>query len=141
MYDYGFYPHFTPKIYSSYSQSQSKFVNRNVSNYNRTHLNQTSKLQKNLINKNSKNNSRKTSFNHKKEYSSTFKTEKNNNLLKQQQVHNSSFIDNNAEILFEFFGIKLHYDDILLICLIFFLYNEGIKDEFLFIALILLLLS
>lgn len=44
-------------------------------------------------------------------------------------------------VMFELFGIKLHQDDILLICLIFFLYNEGIKDEFLFIALILLLLS
>lgn len=43
--------------------------------------------------------------------------------------------------MFELFGIKLYQDDILLICLIFFLYNEGIKDEFLFIALILLLLS
>lgn len=43
--------------------------------------------------------------------------------------------------MFELFGIKLYQDDILLICLIFFLYNEGIKDEFLFFALILLLLS
>ena len=45
------------------------------------------------------------------------------------------------DIIFEILGIKLHYDDILLLCLIFFLYNEGVKDEFLFIALILLLLS
>lgn len=42
---------------------------------------------------------------------------------------------------FEILGIKLYFDDILLICLIFFLYNEGVKDESLFIALILLLLS
>lgn len=42
---------------------------------------------------------------------------------------------------FEIFGIKLFFDDILLICLIFFLYSEGIKDQYLFIALILLLLS
>lgn len=42
---------------------------------------------------------------------------------------------------FEFFGIKLFFDDILLIFLILFLYNEGIKDQYLFIALILLLLS
>lgn len=43
--------------------------------------------------------------------------------------------------LFEFFGVKLYFDDILLICLIFFLYNEGVKDEYLFIVLVLLLLS
>lgn len=43
--------------------------------------------------------------------------------------------------MFQLFGINLYYDDILLICLIFFLYQEGVKDESLFIALILLLLS
>lgn len=47
----------------------------------------------------------------------------------------------NEDTLFEIFGIKMHFDDILLICLIFFLYNEGVQDQFLFIALILLLLS
>lgn len=43
--------------------------------------------------------------------------------------------------IFEIFGIKLYFDDILLVSLIFFLYNEGVKDQSLFIALILLLLS
>lgn len=42
---------------------------------------------------------------------------------------------------FEIFGLKLYFDDILLICMIFFLYNEGVKDQMLFISLILLLLS
>ena len=45
------------------------------------------------------------------------------------------------DTLFEIFGIKLYFDDILLICLIFFLYQEGVQDQYLFIALILLLLS
>lgn len=42
---------------------------------------------------------------------------------------------------FEILGLRLYFDDLLLICLIIFLYNEGVKDQFLFIALILLLLS
>lgn len=42
---------------------------------------------------------------------------------------------------FELFGLKLYLDDILLLCLIFFLYEEGVKDEELFLSLILLLLS
>lgn len=42
---------------------------------------------------------------------------------------------------FEIMGIKLYFDDILLICLIFFLYSEGVQDEMLFLALVLLLLS
>lgn len=43
--------------------------------------------------------------------------------------------------IFQIFGIDLYFDDILLVCLIFFLYQEGVKDQGLFIALILLLLS
>lgn len=43
--------------------------------------------------------------------------------------------------IFELFGIKLYFDDILLICLLFFLYKEGVKDQYLFISLVLLLLS
>ena len=43
--------------------------------------------------------------------------------------------------VFEIFGIKLYFDDILLICLLFFLYNEGVQDQYLFISLVLLLLS
>lgn len=45
------------------------------------------------------------------------------------------------DYFFEIFGLKLYFDDILLICLIFFLYEEGVKDQELFISLILLLLS
>lgn len=48
---------------------------------------------------------------------------------------------NNDPYLFDLFGLKLYFDDILLVCLIFFLYNEGVKDEGLFFALILLLLT
>ena len=42
---------------------------------------------------------------------------------------------------FEIFGLKLYFDDILLICIILFHYNEGVKDQWLFVTLILLLLS
>lgn len=45
------------------------------------------------------------------------------------------------EPIFEIFGIKLFFDDILIVALIFFLYNEGVEDNLLFISLILLLLS
>ena len=42
---------------------------------------------------------------------------------------------------FEIFGIRLYFDDILIICLLFFLYQENVDDQLLFIALLLLLLS
>ena len=43
--------------------------------------------------------------------------------------------------LFEILGMKIYFDDLLLICILLFLYQEGIKDEYLFITIILLLLS
>lgn len=46
-----------------------------------------------------------------------------------------------TEECFEIFGIKLYFDDLLLIALLFFLYQEEVKDTYLYIALILLLLS
>lgn len=45
------------------------------------------------------------------------------------------------EPLFELFGIKIYFDDVLIICILLFLYEEGIKDQYLFISLILLLLN
>lgn len=53
----------------------------------------------------------------------------------------STLPSGNENDCFEIFGITLHFDDILLICLLFFLYNEGVKDQLLFITLVLLLLS
>lgn len=57
----------------------------------------------------------------------------------------SNNINNNnedeTEEYFEIFGLKLHFDDLLIISLLFFLYQEDVKDTYLYIALILLLLS
>lgn len=41
----------------------------------------------------------------------------------------------------ELFGISLYFDDILIVCLLLFLFEEGVDDEWLYIALILLLFS
>lgn len=55
---------------------------------------------------------------------------------------NASNVRNEEDkVLFEILGISLYYDDVLLICLIFFLYQEGVQDQYLFLSLILLLLS
>lgn len=56
-------------------------------------------------------------------------------------VNNINIIENNADDCFEIFGLKLHFDDLLIIALLFFLYQENVKDTYLYIALILLLLS
>lgn len=49
--------------------------------------------------------------------------------------------NNNNDYSFDLFGLKIYTDDVLLVSLIYFLYSEGVKDEGLFIVLILLLLS
>lgn len=45
------------------------------------------------------------------------------------------------DYLFDLFGLKIYSDDVLLVSLIYFLYSEGVKDDGLFLVLILLLLS
>lgn len=46
-----------------------------------------------------------------------------------------------SEYFFDIFGIKLYYDDILIICILFLLYKEEVKDFELFLSLIMLLIS
>ncbi len=66
-------------------------------------------------------------------------TQKKENFAKKTVPSNSPS-DENA-VLFEAFGLKIYFDDVLIICILLFLYQEKIQDEYLFIALILLLLS
>ena len=77
------------------------------------------------------------------------KTSQNNHgTLKEESTDTESrnapplfpFIDTN-EALFEILGVKIYFDDLLLILILLFLYQEGIQDEYLFISLILLLLN
>ena len=44
-------------------------------------------------------------------------------------------------VWFDLFGIKLYFDDVLILSLLFFLYKEEVKDEGLFLALVMLLIS
>ena len=59
------------------------------------------------------------------------KTDKRSNFLPQ----------NDENVWFDLFGIKLYFDDVLILSLLFFLYKEEVKDEGLFLALVLLLIS
>lgn len=59
------------------------------------------------------------------------------NFEKKQNKSNS----NESDYLFDLFGLKLYFDDILILSLLYFLYSEGVKDEMLFICLLLLLIT
>lgn len=67
------------------------------------------------------------------------KTETNEQNLNDK--NKSSRFNSDEEPFLDIFGIKLYLDDLIILCLLFFLYQEGVKDEILFISLILLLLS
>ena len=92
--------------------------------------------QKNNLNSNIKNTSNLNNNTTLQNPNATYKIK--NNLESRKKNNWKSNTDN---YFFELFGLKLYFDDVLLICLIFFLYDEGVRDNELFISLILLLLS
>ena len=55
-------------------------------------------------------------------------------------IHPDGFFDQN-EPVFEMFGVRLFLDDIIIICLLIFLYQEQVEDQMLYICLFLLLFS
>ncbi len=74
-----------------------------------------------------------------REISSTTSQNASSNTTKDSRSINSSISTEQA--LFEIFGIKLFLDDIIILCLLFFLYQENVKDEMLYIILFLLLFA
>ena len=88
---------------------------------------------------------RRYNYNNHNNYNKNNELHSNNTLEKDKYLDKGTNESNNTysnePYLFDLFGIKLYFDDILIICLIFFLYNEGVKDEVLFFSLILLLLT
>ena len=48
---------------------------------------------------------------------------------------------NDSQALFSIMGLNLYSDDILILCLLFFLYTQKIEDEMLFLCLVLLLIT
>lgn len=125
MYSLPFYPHFPPRRYSYYphpinTKAGSSSNMRKANNSNNSHSNN--------IYKNDRTNN----------FANSLKNTKNK---KADELTETSISSEKDDTVFEIFGIKLHSDDILLICLIFFLFKEGVQDEYLFVSLILLLLS
>lgn len=115
--------------YYSYKKTNENFGDNSKITYNV----QNSKRDMNVKNDYKKNKNGYTSM-----YTDNANNLDNNVNAKQKDQQSNA---NDDAPLFQFFGINLYFDDILLICLIWFLYDEGVKDECLFIALILLLLS
>lgn len=70
-----------------------------------------------------------------------FKQELNSKNNIDSSLEKNKSNSNNQDYLFDLFGLKIYFDDILIFSLLFFLYTEGVKDDMLFIVLLLLLIS
>ena len=83
------------------------------------------------------------SLNKKKYNTINNKSELNKKQETKKDEEKSKLEDNSdfPNYLFEIFGLKLHLDDVLIICILFFLYSQDVHDEELFLCLILLLIS
>ena len=68
-------------------------------------------------------------------------TTRKNTINSKKIVDNKNCDNDEDDVLFEIFGFKLHFDDILILFLLFFLYKEEATDTYLYIALVLLLLG
>lgn len=130
MYNYPFFsfPHFGK--YTHYYPSRPPIVKQPISPYARPVSTSRSNLCKESNHKPAKNSVKEKSSPKKAPTGFSFL----NNFLHQEDRSDD-------EEFFNLFGLKLYHDDILLIGLIFFLYQEDVKDQYLFCALILLLLS
>lgn len=73
------------------------------------------------------------------------KTPINKEIPNEDKVEPSNWTENSNstknEQFFSILGIKLYFDDLIILALLYFLYSEGVKDDGLFICLILLLLT
>ncbi len=124
------YANFPFPYYRRFSRTQSSSYNIpqsyiNNSSYNRSNYIANSSIEFDKSNSHQHNNA-----------ISDFSANENCRNLKQKNKSNK-----NTDYLFDLFGLKIFSDDVLLVSLIYFLYSEGVKDDGLFIVLILLLLS
>lgn len=90
-----------------------------------------------ILRNDSKNISKNNNYYSKKDNSDNNNDNNNNNSNNNENECIGEF--NNS--FFEIFGLKLAFDDLLIIAMLFFLYKEEVNDTYLYIALILLLLT
>lgn len=126
-------PFFRSPFYNPYynryynpNMSEKQFVSSDIKN--QENLKKTSSCNNNANTENSNQNSSQT--------------EKSSRYYSFGPINfKSPFFNDIEEPIFEILGIQLYLDDIIILGLLFFLYQEKVKDEMLYISLILLLLS
>lgn len=118
------YPYYN-RYYNNY-----KYCNSNINKTNDKNSDTDKELEESSVQARDNNNSNR----------SCSKISSKNNQFLPFSFNFTGFSDCDKPIL-NFMGIKLFLDDIIILGILFLLYKEEVKDEMLFIALILLLLS
>ncbi len=126
------YPNFPFPFYKNYSRNPTYSHNFSLSQ-----TSHTSNYGKNNFQNNSSIKSDITSYS--KNVSQHINLDEDKNCRNFEEKNKSN--KNNNDYLFDLFGLKIYSDDVLLVSLIYFLYSEGVRDDSLFLALILLLIS
>ena len=80
-------------------------------------------------------------YSHKRENFKEIKMSDQKHSEQNSKASENTRINESSEAFFEIFGLKIYFDDILIMCILFFLYTEKVHDDELFICLILLLLT
>lgn len=64
------------------------------------------------------------------------KSKKENSITNKEEISNTI-----NPYIFEILGIKIYLDDLIILAILYFLYQQKVKDEMLYIILLLLLFS
>ena len=136
-FQYPYYRYYNQNQYHNYNHSEKQQnIDLQISDNNSQNDNSqghnnvnTEEASSSVQNRNSLLNTRKVS------------SSKINNLFSLPFTFDFNGLSDSDSPIIEAFGIKLYLDDIIILCLLFLLYKEDVKDEMLFIALILLLLG
>ena len=113
-------------------------ANQDSQNLNKENC-ETNQSSQNLNNENCETN--QSTQNLSNENRETNQKSQNSNKEKVQRDLTSLDNKSNDTPIFEIFGFKLYSDDLIILAVLFLLYEQNVKDEMLYIILFLLLLS
>ena len=127
--------------YPYYYNYYSRYSNNNHSTTDS--FGKSSNLNKNKKNANNENQKinniqNKSTLNLQANKNTSITTKKN---ISSNTSNSRYSLNNEDSPIFEILGIKLYSDDIIILCLLFFLYKEKVHDEILYIILFLLLFA
>lgn len=134
------YPYFGLPNYMQYINPNSYAHSLNSNIYNNSAVHNYHR-NANSCNKNFNTNQINHKFNYQKKSSANLPNYSGDSINSSNPHHSTSNSSSKEFPLLTLLGINLYFDDVLLICIIFFLYNEKVNDPYLFFSLILLLLS